>query len=230
MHCHTRHVPHDSDPTTPPSQAPGQDELRRVLGVAQSLGFLGQHVAMEDHVRNAEGFAEIVRREPAATLVDLGSGGGVPALVLALELDDVDLVLVERGAKRAAFLRDAVVTLGIEARTRVIEADAEALAHDPAFAECADVVTARSFAPPATTAEAACRFLREGGRLIVSEPPIDPSEPSRWPAEALTPTGLVPTDLVRTTGHTFQVLHRRGPIDPRLPRRAATSRKRPLFP
>lgn len=56
-----------------------------------------------------------------ARLVDVGSGGGAPALPLALLRDDLTVVLVEPLRKRVAFLRTAVGSLGLAGRVRVVE-------------------------------------------------------------------------------------------------------------
>ena len=52
-------------------------------------------------------------------------------------------------------------------------------------------MTARSFGPPAATAECAAPLLAVGGLLVVSEPP---DGPDRWPADALAALGLEPSD------------------------------------
>jgi 16S rRNA (guanine527-N7)-methyltransferase len=51
---------------------------------------------------------------PALTLVDVGSGSGVPGLMLGLLRSDLEIHLVEPSAKRAAFLRHASATLGLK--------------------------------------------------------------------------------------------------------------------
>jgi 16S rRNA G527 N7-methylase RsmG len=51
--------------------------------------------------------------EPGLTLVDIGSGSGVPGLMVGLLRPDLTIQLVEPIAKRAAFLRHASATLGL---------------------------------------------------------------------------------------------------------------------
>src|SRR6185295_9811748 len=64
-----------------------------------------------DHLPDAFALAEAV--PPGAALVDVGSGGGLPALPFAVLRPDVRLTLVEPRAKRVAFLRTAVRELGL---------------------------------------------------------------------------------------------------------------------
>jgi len=59
----------------------------------------------------------------------------------------------------------------------------------PELVESFDLVTARSFGPPAVTAECGVQFLRIGGVMIVSEPPDD-TDSQRWNIEKLAELGL----------------------------------------
>ncbi len=200
-------------------------ELRSVLERARAQRYLGP-MPLDAQLAHAGGFVDIICREPVEHIVDLGSGGGLPGLAIAVELPHVELALVERGARRAAFLTQAAIIIGLDERVAVLEGEAERFGRDPRWAGWADVVTARSFGPPAITAECGCRFLRPGGRLIVSEPPPDVARPvDRWPREGLAPTGLVPTRHDELAVGTYQTLRLEGPIDDRIPRRVA----RPLY-
>ncbi|MFV2039188.1 MAG: RsmG family class I SAM-dependent methyltransferase [Acidimicrobiales bacterium] len=201
--------------------------LLQALADARRQKFLGPG-PLEAHIMNARGFASLIATD-ANTIVDIGSGGGVPALVLAELLPHARFVLIERGARRANFLTNTVRSLDLSERVSVLASTAEDAAHEVALAGTADTVTARGFAAPAVTAECACRLLRQGGSLIVSEPPHRTQGASRWPAAGLARTGLAPTQRARRAGNSYQVLTRSGDIDPALPRRSAAIRSRPLF-
>lgn len=199
--------------------------LHDVLTRARELKFLGPS-PLPDQIDNGDGFVAIIAARTARRIVDLGSGGGVPALVIAHRLPDVELVLVERGRVRADFLRWAVAEMNWQNRCHVICGEAEDVAR--ARPDSADVVTARSFAPPAVTAECACRFLVGDGALVVSEPP---DEPTRWSTEGLAPLGLGPADRVVGEHGVFAVVARdaTASIDDRYPRRPGRARRHPLF-
>src|SRR6266508_923171 len=70
-----------------------------------------------------------------------------------------------------AFLEEAIDRLGLAGRLRAVAGRAEELARDPELRSASDLVVARAFGPPPATAECGAGFLREGGRLVVSEPP-----------------------------------------------------------
>lgn len=205
----------------------GADDTRLhdVLARARELKFLGPS-PLPDQIDNGDGFTSILADLGARTIVDLGSGGGVPALVVAHRLPEAELTLVERGRVRADFLRWAIAEMNWQNRCHVICGEAEDVAR--ARPMSADAVTARSFAPPAVTAECACRFLLDDGALVVSEPP---DEPTRWSTDALVPLGLGAARRIIGDHGVFVVVPRDPslPIDDRYPRRPGRARRDPLF-
>jgi 16S rRNA (guanine527-N7)-methyltransferase len=77
-----------------------------------------------------------------STVADLGSGAGLPGLVLAIGRPDLTVTLVEPLERRTVFLDEVVAELGLD-RVRVVRGRAEALHGRELF----DVVTARALAP-----------------------------------------------------------------------------------
>jgi 16S rRNA (guanine527-N7)-methyltransferase len=106
---------------------------------------------------------------PAATspLLDIGSGAGVPGLVLKLARPEWVVHLVEANRRRANFLRQAVRRLELAAVT-VHETRAESLATRGELARRFGAVTARAVAAPEATVALARPSLRAGGCLVVS--------------------------------------------------------------
>jgi hypothetical protein len=76
-----------------------------------------------------------------------------------------------------------VAAMGLADRVTVITVDIADLAHDPNHAGQYDVVVCRGFGPPELTASLARPLQKNGGSLIVSEPPV--FDPTRWPLETL---------------------------------------------
>ena len=131
-----------------------------------------------------------VRAMPVGVhFLDLGSGGGLPGLVIVADRPDVSGVLLDATQRRCEFLRDACDRLEVSERTEVVCARAEDAARQPELRAAFDVVTARSFGPPPVTAECAIGFVRPGGEILVSEPP-EP-DPDRWPSDGLAGLGLL---------------------------------------
>jgi len=169
-----------------------------------------------------------VRALPAdARFLDLGSGGGLPGLVILADRVDVGGALLDATQRRCEFLREACQRLGLSDRAEVVCARAEDAARDPERRESFGVVTARSFGPPAVTAECAVGFLRPGGEILVSEPP-EPG-PDRWPAEGLARLGLIAEPVPEAAPAHMVRLRSVAPVDGRWPRRVGIPRKRPLW-
>jgi 16S rRNA (guanine527-N7)-methyltransferase len=204
-----------------------------VLRQARDLGFLGPG-PVEGHLRHAAGFAEVVAAEVAGgwTLqkaVDLGSGGGVPGLALALWFVEAEWKLIDSSVRRTAFLRQAVMALGLQDRVEVRQERAEESGRSVELRATLDLVVARSFGPPAAVAECAAPLLRPGGRgrVVVSEPPG--GQAHRWPVEGLGVLGLRPGQVGSTAGGSFQVLVQEQACPERFPRRVGLPSKQPLF-
>lgn len=205
------------------------DGLEAVLERSRSLGFLGPG-SLRVQVEHAVGFAAGHGPAPGRFL-DLGSGGGVPGLVLAGLWPDAEAVLLDAGERRCAFLAEAVDELGLAGRVRVVRARAENAGRWSDLRGTMDVVTARGFGPPPVTAECGAPFLRVGGRLVVSEPPDgDEPEPppSRWPAEGLARVGLA-SDQAWSEPYRYRSFVAVAACPDRYPRRVGAPGKRPLF-
>ena len=81
-------------------------------------------------------------KDTAIRVADVGSGMGVPGLVLAIVMPKIRIDLIERNQKKAAFLRQACSRLGLGPRTAVIEQDVSAFQLNPEY----DLITSRAFA------------------------------------------------------------------------------------
>jgi 16S rRNA (guanine527-N7)-methyltransferase len=164
---------------------PPGSPLRAALAESQRLGMLGDR-PVDQVVEHAAAFVDALAGVDG-TVVDLGSGGGVPGLVIADARPDLHVVLLDRRASRTDHLRRLVGRLGFAGRVEVLTVDAAGA--PPAIA---DAVVARGFGPPPSTLRAATPLLRPGGLVVVSEPPR--RDDDRWPAVLLTELDLVAVD------------------------------------
>ena len=131
-------------------------------GAGVERGLLGPNEVpriWERHLLNSAVVAELV--PGPCSLVDLGSGAGLPGIVLALLLPDSEVILLEPALRRATFLEECVAELALS-NARVVRARAEQMAGELA----ADVVTARAVAPLDRLAALAVGLLKPGGVLL----------------------------------------------------------------
>lgn len=113
----------------------------------------------ERHLLNCAVVAELIPRP--SSVLDIGSGAGLPGIVLAMLLPDAQVTLLEPMARRVAFLSECVADLDL-GNVRIRRARAEEVAGE--FA--ADVVTARAVAPLGRLAGLAVPLLRPGGIVL----------------------------------------------------------------
>jgi len=114
-------------------------------------------------------------------LMDLGSGGGSPAIPLALALEARRLVMVESKSRKAAFLREAARVVDLNA---VVESDRiETVAERGGYRGQMTAVTIRAVRVDAGTLRAAKTFLQAGGRVALFS--RLPALPANWSEEVL---------------------------------------------
>lgn len=162
-------------------------DLIETLRSAQRFGFFGPG-SMERATEHSLAYVDAIGELSAGTrLIDLGTGGGLPGLVLADAFPSSDVVLLDRRQKRTDFLERAVIRLGF-AHVQVVCGDVSDTIRRVARGETVafDVVTARGFGPPEFTLRCAHALLAPGGRIVISEPP----DRDRWSPDLLTDLGL----------------------------------------
>jgi 16S rRNA (guanine527-N7)-methyltransferase len=206
---------------------PDLPALMRVFESAQRLGFLGPK-PVAAHLEHARAFTTVLEAGGLgpSRFLDLGSGGGVPGLVLAACWPEQSGTLLDSSGRRTAFLRRAVADLGWSSRVAVVEGRAEALAREPGLRGAFPLVVARSFAAPAVTAEVGGAFLIPGGRLAVSEPA---GTGKRWSPQGLGELGLALTEVAEGVGARVAVISRITGVADRWPRAVGIPTKRPLW-
>ncbi|MGZ7024027.1 MAG: RsmG family class I SAM-dependent methyltransferase [Acidimicrobiia bacterium] len=203
-------------------------ERRQLLGVlqgAQDLGLIGPG-ELQAHLDHTAAWAEALGA-PVAQFLDLGTGGGVPGLPLALLWPEARATLLDSRARSITWVGESAARLGIDARVVGICERAEVAARDPELRESFPLVLARGFGAPAVTAECGSPFVALGGRLSVSEPPG--GDATRWPAEPLATLGLrlVETRIIGEAS--FVMLEKVEPSAERWPRRTGKPHSRPLW-
>src|SRR5215469_8352408 len=142
--------------------AAAEHYARLLAGPGVTRGLIGPREVprlWERHLLNSAAIAELIPHP--CSLVDLGSGAGLPGIVLALLLPDVSVTLLEPMLRRVTFLSECVDALDL-ANAQVCRGRAEDLAGQLS----ADVVTARAVAPLDRLAGLALGLVRPGGTVL----------------------------------------------------------------
>ena len=170
---------------------------------------------------------------PSSLAVDLGSGGGVPAIPIAIARPDLSWLLVDSVGKKARALAGFVEALGLRA-VEVIADRAEILGRDPRYRERAGLVTARAVAALPVLAELALPLLIGGGRLVAWKGPLAAGdEEFRRGVRAVTQLGggmpaVLGVDAPQLGGHALVRVTKERPTPPGYPRRPGEPARRPL--
>lgn len=134
----------------------------RLAGPAVERGLLGPAEVPRLWERHLFNSAALLALLPVGSrLLDVGSGAGLPGLVLALARPELEVVLIEPSMRRARFLQECREEFELPG-LRVVQARAEDLAGQLV----GDTVTARAVAPLERLAGWALPLCREGGHLL----------------------------------------------------------------
>lgn len=147
----------------------------------------------ERHLLNCAAVAELL--PSGASVTDVGSGAGLPGLVLAMTRPDLTVTLVESMARRTDFLSEVVAELGLAAQVTVVRARAEECA---GRVPIAGVVTARALAPLDRLAAWCLPLAAVGGRVLAMKGESAAEEIATYAAAVRRQGGALP--VIRRCG------------------------------
>jgi 16S rRNA (guanine527-N7)-methyltransferase len=165
----------------------------------------------------------------AATLVDVGSGAGLPGLPLKIVRPDLRVTLIESDQAKAAFLVHACAALGLE-HVEVVARRAEEAGHDRRLREAFDVAVARALAPMPVLVELCLPLVRVRGRLLAQKTGAEDHAPASHAIQLLggelSNVHAAPSEA-RSSG-TIVVIDKMRPTPALYPRRPGVPNRKPL--
>lgn len=182
------------------------------------------------HLLDALSALPILDALQPAHAIDIGSGGGVPGLVLALARPGVTWTLVDSVGKKADALRGFVEALAID-HVSIVAERAEILGRDARHREIHDIATARACAALPVLAEYALPLVRPGGTVISWKGAISDAELDAGRTAAHTlggRTAVRETGIVALEHHRLVLLEKVAETPSRFPRRPGEPARRPL--
>lgn len=202
-----------------------------VAGAEINVVSAGDRAKIHEHVVDSLAVCAVLSALGGTTIVDLGSGGGFPAIPLALVNENQRWILVEAVQIKARFLQNTCKSLKLAARVTVIAQRAEL--YTAGAREAADGATARAVAAIPVALEYMSPLVRVGGWCAIwtTQSALDEQLPNPGAVERALGLGGVEVHLMATAFRADAVLavwHKKSPAPDRFPRRVGVAKKRPL--
>jgi len=160
-----------------------------------------------------------------APYVDIGSGGGFPAIPVAIATG-TPVTMIESTAKKARFLASVLERLELQGEVR--NERAEAAGHDPALRERFASGTARAVGSAPMVAELLLPLIEPGGVAVLQRGGQEPGERTALDDASLVLGGFVEAAVPLEAGRAILLVRKREATPIRFPRRSGIPAKRPL--
>lgn len=184
---------------------------------------------LENLIEISVNYISVIHRyfsiENDISIVDFGSGIGIPGLIMACFTPNWKYSLLDSMSRRTRVAEEAIIELALQEQVDVLLGRAEELVSP--LRHSFDVVVARCFASPPLLMELCIPYVREGGLIVVSEPPSIATE-VRWSASALGKLGLDYPQVFIESGRRYAAFVVRRSVALK-PRSFAQIRKTPLW-
>ena len=183
--------------------------------------------AWNRHLLDSLSLLPLIRSVGACRVLDLGSGGGLPGILLAVTMPDIEFMLLEATGKKAAFLEDTSRQLGLD-NVVVLDERAETVG-EPGCVHRAgwDVVTARAVGAMNVLLELSIPLLVEGGVLLAIKGERAGAE-LEVAAEALRVLKCRVVERRRTPTGTIVVIEKTARTPADYPRRPGEPKRQPI--
>ncbi|MBC7835341.1 MAG: 16S rRNA (guanine(527)-N(7))-methyltransferase RsmG [Phycisphaerales bacterium] len=204
---------------------PAEAWTKHILDAMTLVPLIG---TMREEMHDTVGESDTPGDSASFRIIDLGSGGGVPAIPLAIVIPDTHFTLVEPTGKKAQFLRHAIKTLALSNVT-VLNDRAERLGQDHrVHRERYDAATARALGHLAIVAELCVPLVRQGGFVFA----IKGGKAEQELAEAGSAIGLLGarlSEIVMTPTGRVVVFEKASKTPRAYPRKDGEPKRKPLL-
>ena len=179
------------------------------------------------HILDSLSLIPILAKEHVEHVVDVGSGGGLPGIPLAITMPEVTFTLVETTQKKAVFLSHVAKELGLENVTVISERAENLATKSGGFRDIADAVVARAVGPLNILLELTVPFAKVDGVVLTikgERAPIEVEEARK----ALHVLKAEVTSSHRTTTGTILTIRKLEPTPNKYPRPAGEPKRLPI--
>src|ERR1700730_13624003 len=199
------------------------DELVRLISAWPGLMSTANRDLIDD------GLVLLEHLGSARSLVDVGSGAGLPGIPIKIARPDLDVTLIESDQGKAAFLVQACAALQLS-QVEVVAQRAEEAGHDPRLRERFDVAVARALTPLPVLVELCLPLVRVGGRLLAQKTEAEDPGAARRAIDVLggaLNSAVAAPSAARSAG-TVVIVDKLRTTPPAYPRRAGVPARKPL--
>ena len=179
------------------------------------------------HILDSISLMPILAKENVEHVVDVGSGGGLPGIPLAITMPNVTFTLVETTQKKAMFLSHVSQELGLENVTVISERAENLATKNGGFRDIADAVIARAVGSLNVLLELTVPFAKVGGVVIAIKGEKAPQE-IEDANKALHILHAKVESSIRTTTGTVVVIRKLDSTPRKYPRLAGEPKREPL--
>jgi 16S rRNA G527 N7-methylase RsmG len=202
-----------------------------LLKQAQELGFVGAS-DVNRHLESSFLFYQCIKRFGGEgginTLMDIGSGGGIPGLVIAKLLKHTKILLIESSKKRSSYLNSSISYLGLSSSVSVFAGSVQT--YKSKFAETRfNVGTARLFGSLPASLECLAPLIADKGTVIISAHGSDEIIKNRSFDYALSELGVDFVEKTKFQNHWFWIFKKVHEADKKYPRTKREIKTDPLF-
>lgn len=166
---------------------------------------------------------------PNSSIIDIGTGGGIPGIPLAILRPDLNLTLLDSELSKIEFCRSAVITLGLNCTA--VNGRAEELAHQTEYREQFDFAVSRAVALGSMLSELALPYVKPGGALIAMKGRGFDADTERFSQAALALNASEPvvTSYLLENEQKYLIITGKEQTTPSIyPRRFAKMKREPL--
>jgi 16S rRNA (guanine527-N7)-methyltransferase len=197
------------------------DELQR-WNMRINLTAVPPELAWAKHVEEVVALLDACSPADGARVVDVGAGGGVPGVPMAIFRPDLRVTLVESDQRKSAFLTHVSGALGLH-DVDVVGERVEELARRDGMRESFDLAVSRALAPPPVMCELTLPLVRVGGMVATLV-----GDAERAARECANAASLLGGGRPRGAPGEVLLVDKLGPTPDRYPRRAGVPLRKPL--
>lgn len=182
------------------------------------------------HFLDSAAILKYSRESLGSNIIDVGTGGGFPGMVLAILLPEVKFTLLEATSKKTEYLKLAVGKLNLQ-NVEILNARAEEAGREPKFRENFDTAVSRAVSEIRVLFEYMSPFVKPGGNIICFKAG-EPEEEIDDAKNSLSILGGGKGELIKFEmpygGRSFFIVEKKSSTPEKYPRRPGVPLKKPL--